>query len=535
MWLGGCAYITDDELADRLDVDNDGWPRSTDCDDRDPKVSLIFWYVDADRDGFGDDNAPLEMSCTQKEGLSARGGDCDDARPLAYPGAVEICNRLDDDCDGGADEGVPDAPTWYHDKDLDTFGDAGDFAQTCFPPVDYVANDLDCDDNDPEVLSSRPWYIDEDGDGWGDFRLPVLACEQPSGTSALPGDCDETDANINPGSREVCDTYGNIDEDCDGAFDDYDPNVDVSTGVYLWQDNDGDGLGDALLMEQHCHLESTPNFADNRDDCDDTDASVGTAPCPVLRVGTGAAATCAVRGDHRLACWGDDNISRNLPTGTFVDVSVGSEHACALTSDGTLTCWGNTGRNLYETDEFLETVDVDASNTCSTDTLGELTCWTSGVVFQLGVIGQTFEDLAVGASHACGLLDDGSVRCTGACDSGECAVPGVDLLDISAGREFSCGLSLVGTVSCWGDHPGATPPGLFHTIGSYGRNSCAEGASGSLTCWTANVGDTALLPAAGPFTHWDVGAEHGCGVLSSDGTVVCWGDDTFGQSTPVGL
>jgi hypothetical protein len=71
-------------------------------------------------------------------------GDCDDTDGNVYPGATEVCNGVDDNCDGNVDEGV--LQTFYLDSDGDTYGDAGTSTQACSAPSGYVSNDGDCDD-----------------------------------------------------------------------------------------------------------------------------------------------------------------------------------------------------------------------------------------------------------------------------------------------------------------------------------------------------------------------------------------------------
>ncbi len=93
--------------------------------------------------------------------------DCDDHDPEVYPGAEEICDGIDNDCDGAVDD----------------------------------------------VGSS--WFIDEDGDGFG-AGDPQLACEQPSGFVADATDCDDSDPSVYPGSHELEVPYDGIDTDCDG-------------------------------------------------------------------------------------------------------------------------------------------------------------------------------------------------------------------------------------------------------------------------------------------------------------------------------
>ena len=70
-----------------------------------PKCSLFTYYFrDQDGDGFGDKYRPV-AGCTPLPGFVSDSADCDDTNPSAYPGATEICNGIDDDCDGVVDEG----------------------------------------------------------------------------------------------------------------------------------------------------------------------------------------------------------------------------------------------------------------------------------------------------------------------------------------------------------------------------------------------------------------------------------------------
>ncbi|MCY3001797.1 MAG: MopE-related protein [Planctomycetota bacterium] len=68
-------------------------------------------YRDADGDGFGDLAQPSQ-ACPVPAGYSVIAGDCDDTSPTRYPGAPELCNGLDDDCDGQVDEGLPSGTTY---------------------------------------------------------------------------------------------------------------------------------------------------------------------------------------------------------------------------------------------------------------------------------------------------------------------------------------------------------------------------------------------------------------------------------------
>ena len=75
--------------------------------------------------------------------------DCDDRDPEVHPGATEVCDHVDNDCDGYVNEGV--GQLWYRDADDDGYGDPHDKASSCWEPLGYVPTGTDCDDGDPDV------------------------------------------------------------------------------------------------------------------------------------------------------------------------------------------------------------------------------------------------------------------------------------------------------------------------------------------------------------------------------------------------
>ena len=350
----------DDTGEPEEDKDGDGVPASEDCDDDDPSsypeaVELCdgvdnncdgevdegvlgTYYTDADGDGYGDDGATVE-ACEAPEGTSSLGGDCDDAdaayNPAAeeadcadpndyncdgsvgyndgdgdgfaaceecddgdlnsFPGAEEVCDEKDNNCDAVVDEGV--TTTYYRDADADTWGDVDSPAEACSVPTGYTEGAGDCDDtvgainpdarevcdsldNDCDELidgdddsldlsSASTWYTDGDGDGFGDGATGALACEAPSGTSATDGDCDDSDGAVNPAASEVCDESDN---DCDGLIDDADGSLDSSTASTWYADSDGDSSGDASVKTLACERPS--GYIANNRDCDDADPLV---------------------------------------------------------------------------------------------------------------------------------------------------------------------------------------------------------------------------------------------------------------------
>ena len=164
--------------------------------------------------------------------------DCDDSDPSIYPGAPEVCDGVDQDCDGVVDNDAVDASTWYADTDGDGYGALGDTTRACTLPMGSVADDRDCDDTDaaihpgaPEVcdgvdqdcdgdvdndaVDASTWYADTDGDGYGAPEDTIRACDQPDGYLDDDLDCDDTDTGIRPQAYDLCND--GIDQDCDGA------------------------------------------------------------------------------------------------------------------------------------------------------------------------------------------------------------------------------------------------------------------------------------------------------------------------------
>ena len=281
------------------DADGDGYDVTTDCNDGDASVFAgaaetcdgvdqdcdgrvdegvgTFGYQDLDGDGHGgrgvwscdpstlmysdgdcdDTNAavfpgapeddcadPVDYNCDGSTGYRDGDGDgfgacvdCNDSDPAIHPGGEEVCNGLDDDCDGLIDAGADGASAWYADADADGWG-AGPAVAACDPLPGHAPDSGDCDDDDPlvyptndercdqldqdcdgvvdeESVDALLWYIDEDGDGYGTGD-PQAVCGIPEKVSAIGGDCDDTSAAAYPGGEEVCDR---LDNDCDGVTD----------------------------------------------------------------------------------------------------------------------------------------------------------------------------------------------------------------------------------------------------------------------------------------------------------------------------
>lgn len=100
-------------------------------------------------DGGGDDTHVSHEIDEDGDGFVPADGDCDDGDPTINPGAEEVCDGRDNDCNGEIDEGA--AQTFYADADGDGFGDARVAVEACVPPDNYVAGGTDCDDDNAAI------------------------------------------------------------------------------------------------------------------------------------------------------------------------------------------------------------------------------------------------------------------------------------------------------------------------------------------------------------------------------------------------
>ena len=192
------------------------------------------YYADVDGDGFGDQNN-IRLACEQPAGYASAAGDCNDNNAAIYPGAAEICNTVDDNCNGDINEGI--GQTWFVDADGDGFGNPLITLVSCSSVQGYVQNSLDCNDangavrpNAIEVCNTidddcdnlidegvgQTWYADNDQDGYGNAAISVVACTKPAGYVANSTDCADNNALIRPGKAEFC---NGLDDDCDGLVD----------------------------------------------------------------------------------------------------------------------------------------------------------------------------------------------------------------------------------------------------------------------------------------------------------------------------
>ncbi len=516
----GCALVSDDDLVARLDLDGDDVPRPADCDDADPTVGAKqTFYVDQDGDGHG--SLGEVERCQLEAGLSTLSDDCDDFNADAFPGGTEVCNGVDDDCDGTVDEGVEPAE-WYFDGDGDGYGSPFTTQTACEPSPGFVANDLDCNDADATLNPDTVWYGDDDGDGYGGLVTTSVGCEQPVGYFADAADCDDTRADVSPVGVEICDPE-NADEDCDGLADDADPGA---TGQAVWYaDYDGDGFGDADDVATAC--DPPLGYVADRRDCDDTNATVG-AECRWVKVSAGYEHTCGLRANGVLECWGYNAAGETeVPAGLYADVSAGFDATCAVHTDGTLACWGsaNYGAPSPPSGSDYTAVSLAFSLACATDTSGRLTCWGANATDTTPTTSGATE-VSVSAHAACALDEAGDlVSWIGGSDATG------PFLQVDAAYTGCATLRMDGEIDTSQDaRTGTLPAGPFAVMDVGPLTGCALDAAGAATCW-GNDDDGQASPPTDAFGQISMGYYHACGV-TTDGFVDCWGRSSAGECTP---
>lgn len=123
--------------------------RDDDCDGTVDEGARRRFWPDRDRDGFGDADAEAVEACNPPVDHVENQLDCNDDERAVNPATSELCDEIDNDCDGRVDE--EGARTFYRDRDEDGFGDPGDLVSIleCDPPAGYVAIGTDCNDGDP--------------------------------------------------------------------------------------------------------------------------------------------------------------------------------------------------------------------------------------------------------------------------------------------------------------------------------------------------------------------------------------------------
>jgi alpha-tubulin suppressor-like RCC1 family protein len=548
------------------DADADRFPGNAEiCDDaeRDEDCdATTFGARDLDDDGHEDDACCNVIGTTR-----ACGDDCDDTASAIHPGASEVCNGVDDDCDG-----LLDGPGEDSDRDgranslcagaggsdcNDRFPDIYDGALELCDGIDSDCTSCDLDTqrcSGPNCASPDTRCGDvgsdtsEDADG--DSHAPVGA----SCSGGFPADdCDDTSAAAYPGLPETCDGHDN---DCDGDVDEDGAVLPAcaAPGGTMGCDSAGGtctvlrcdaGLADCDAdPSTGCETE----LATDVEHCGACGVSCGPGGVctdglcdAVIQLDTRDATTCAVRAGGAALCWGRNAYGgvgdRTLDTRTAPvlvtevaaarSVVTSGNGTCAIQLDGQVACWGVLSGTPSPAVEATE-LAADGFFACALEPGGTVACWGQNFAGQLG---DGTRDDAVTAVRVAGVND---------------------AQHIAVADGFGCAVLGDGSVVCWGDGWGSlTPvplsgaPAAIEQIAAQGDNVCVR-ASGAVTCWGSddsgqrgdgaaeNPFDVPSIAYAGDFDEdaaaidVAVGGDHVC-VIDAGRRTWCWGANDEGQ------
>lgn len=169
------------------------------------------------------------------DGWTVGEGDCDDDNAAVYPGATEVCNEIDDNCDGLVDEDVDG--DGQVDNDFDGYTACQGDCNSSAPEINPGATEV-CNNADDNCNGAVDEGYDQDNDS-------VTIC-------ADTPDCDDTNAAVYPGATEMCDTFDN---DCNDTIDDrWVLHADQATDNVMLSDMSNISLDGSFTIEAMVHV-----------------------------------------------------------------------------------------------------------------------------------------------------------------------------------------------------------------------------------------------------------------------------------------
>lgn len=254
-------------------------------------------------------------------------------------------------------------------------------------------------------------------------------------------------------------------------------------------------------------------------------AGVAADALPFTSIAAGDGATCGIRSDGTLACWGNSYVRTAVPAGSFKSLVVAERHACALRNDDRMLCWGTSFFDQAPagpSSDTFKSISTWAGSTCGVKTDGHVLCFGNQ---SEGPPADTFKQVTT-AQHTCGIRSDDRLVCWSEDNFYNSGVPAGPTADaykfVDTTLHGTCAIRMDDKRVCWGTDTNMFPPGpsaaSFKTLSVAGQ--CGVRTDGRLECWGSVP--TQYTTPRDAFKTISGAADHWCGLLA-DGRPSCWG------------
>ncbi|MEE9525609.1 MAG: MopE-related protein [Candidatus Woesearchaeota archaeon] len=336
----------------------DATPKSSDY-----TVSLLC--IDGDGDGY---NA---------SGIGCGTVDCNDSNSSINPGATEVCDGQDNDCNALTTDGSGEAAPLNSKQAGVCSGSTQSCSGSWSDNYAGVANyenpetscdnlDNNCDGNVDEVPTST-YYQDLDSDTYGNASVSQTVCIQPGGYVSDNTDCNDNDASISPGTSEIC---NDVDDNCNGQEDE---GLAVACTNDIQCGSNGCALGTYYSFNCNnpgtcsSYCSNTTNITDSDNDgydiqcdsdCNDSDASINPGATEICN---GLDENCNAFIDEGLPIACTNNVqcgNNNCISGTYYIYTCNNPGTCPSYCSNTTSITDNDGDN-YDTECDNDCNDAD--------------------------------------------------------------------------------------------------------------------------------------------------------------------------------